>query len=609
MANPRLQIDIGADNKTLKQVSKDSIKAIQGVENAAEKLGRSDLGDIGKKAGQGYKDLGKGAANALPALTDVSRIIQDAPFGIIGVGNNITQLASSFGNLQKKTGSAKGALQAIIGQLSGAGGLVFGISTAVTLLTVFSGQIGKLIQGVGGLSKAFKGALEEIGSQKAEIQSLGTIILDLSEDLETRQSALDELAKSYPQYLKGIDVEKTRYEDLKIALQGANQELLRKTKIEALSGAISDRYKENAEGLAEAYEAQDQALGNLKAAIERVVNRNQKLQEIDRKAPVKEQVRQLEQLAKRYGVNQRLLAGVALAASEYGKAQRQVRDANEVADEAVGGLVRSLTSLKSAQLENANAAEEFKKGLEETFDGKEIVLEPPKKVDYTKFLKKLAEDLRQQDLEDFATDLSNAVAIAVADSGYQGADAPDVDDSQIVAQEKSIEAAKEYTENLNRVIQFGVGNAFSNIGTLIGQGLANGDLAIKEFGKVVFAGLGQILSGFGDAAIQAGITSEALKKAILAPLGGGIGAIAAGVALKAFASTLTSSIQSAGSNIGALGGVGGIASSGGSTAAVSSPSVLTSGEQIVVFEIQGTKLVGVLNRTLQRQGRTISDII
>lgn len=613
---PNLEIKIGADASQLKKAAKETTRSLEDITKAAKKLKGVKLEDATGKGADGVDKLEKSTANALPALTDFSRIIQDAPFGIIGVGNNITQLATSFGNLQTKAGGGRAAFQALIGSLSGPGGLVFGISTAVTLLTVFGDSLADLIRGTTGLSESFKKVFDEIGSSKAEFESLSRIVLDITEDLGTRQSALDELSKTYPEYLKGIDLETTRYENLRIALEGANQELLRKAKIDALQGAIQERYKDQAEDLAEAYEAQDQALSNLQGAIKRVVEGNADLQRLDRSLPIKEQVQQLQDLANQYGINRNLLAGVGSAVIQYGEAQRDVVAANAEADKSVQGLVNSLTTLKASQLANKNAAEQFAKGLGEQFDSEEVVLSPgkakvkkAKQTDFKEFLKGLEEDLAKLDTQNFVDDLSSAAAISVTDSGFRQPDAPDVDDSAIVAQENLLLQAQEFTDQLNNIIQFGVGNAFGNIGTLIGQGLADGELAIQDFGRVVFAGLAQVLSGFGDAAIQAGITSEALKKSILAPLGGGVGAIAAGIALKAFASTLSTRLQQSGANIANAGGVGGIASSGGSTAAISSPSVLQSGEQIVVFEIQGTKLVGVLNRTLQRQGRTVSDLL
>jgi hypothetical protein len=70
---------------------------------------------------------------------EFSRIIQDAPFGIIGVGNNITQLAGSFSNLQKQTGSASKALKLSLASIvSPANLVVLGVSAVTTALTLYA---------------------------------------------------------------------------------------------------------------------------------------------------------------------------------------------------------------------------------------------------------------------------------------------------------------------------------------------------------------------------------------------------------------------------------------------------------------------------------------
>lgn len=70
---------------------------------------------------------------------EFSRIIQDAPYGIIGVGNNITQLTQSFANLRSQTSSTGQALGiAFKSMFSGANLLVLGVSAATTAFTIYN---------------------------------------------------------------------------------------------------------------------------------------------------------------------------------------------------------------------------------------------------------------------------------------------------------------------------------------------------------------------------------------------------------------------------------------------------------------------------------------
>ena len=86
-----------------------------------------------KKTGDALKsNLNTGSSQAAQSLQNLSRIAQDAPYGFIGIANNINPLVESFGRLKAETGSTGGALKALVGGLSGVGGLglAFGVVTA-----------------------------------------------------------------------------------------------------------------------------------------------------------------------------------------------------------------------------------------------------------------------------------------------------------------------------------------------------------------------------------------------------------------------------------------------------------------------------------------------
>jgi hypothetical protein len=56
---------------------------------------------------------------AVPAMTSFSQVVQDAPFGIRGVANNIQQLTMQMGHLSANAGGTKKALAAMVGTLTG----------------------------------------------------------------------------------------------------------------------------------------------------------------------------------------------------------------------------------------------------------------------------------------------------------------------------------------------------------------------------------------------------------------------------------------------------------------------------------------------------------
>jgi hypothetical protein len=70
---------------------------------------------------------------------DFARVIQDAPFGIIGVGNNIQQLAQSFSTLGKAGDSLSSKFKLALGQIFASGNLlILGVSLLTTGLTILA---------------------------------------------------------------------------------------------------------------------------------------------------------------------------------------------------------------------------------------------------------------------------------------------------------------------------------------------------------------------------------------------------------------------------------------------------------------------------------------
>jgi hypothetical protein len=112
---------------------------------------------------QGFKQVKVGADAAGQSLTNLGRIAQDAPFGFIGIQNNINPLLESFQRLKVETGSTGGALKSLAGSLLGAGGIGLAVSVATGLLTVLTQN---------GFFKAKKGADELTEANKKTKDSL-----------------------------------------------------------------------------------------------------------------------------------------------------------------------------------------------------------------------------------------------------------------------------------------------------------------------------------------------------------------------------------------------------------------------------------------------------
>ena len=153
------------------------------------------------------------------------------------------------------------------------------------------------------------------------------------------------------------------------------------------------------------------------------------------------------------------------------------------------------------------------------------------------------------------------------------------------------------------VAESGLFNAVADIAFSIGDAIGGGINVLKAVGNTMLDTLGSILVQFGELTLAYGIANLALFTAITSgpnPLSAGA-AIAAGAALIAIGGAVKAfsknALSGGDSDSGASSGGGNSSFSGGSTSGFSGGS---GAGGTYVFEIAGTKLVGVLKNTLDR---------
>ena len=174
------------------------------------------LEETSQAATQAGKTLGNqlkaGSGQAQQSITNLNRVIQDAPFGFIGIANNINPLVESFGRLKAESGSVGGALKSLIGGLSGPAGL--GLAFAVVTSAISFAQMGLSRWGVAskkakeetdkfaeGLRSAEQGAI----AQGVRLEGLTKIITNSAASERDRNLALAEANKLLEPYGKKID--------------------------------------------------------------------------------------------------------------------------------------------------------------------------------------------------------------------------------------------------------------------------------------------------------------------------------------------------------------------------------------------------------------------
>lgn len=112
---------------------------------------------------QASKSLDKqktSTVNASGAVISFGRIIQDAPFGIIGVANNITMLSEQFVSLKAQAGGTSQALKAMMSGVMGPMGFTLAISAITTALQFWALQSNKTKKAIDALGDSVKRLVE-----------------------------------------------------------------------------------------------------------------------------------------------------------------------------------------------------------------------------------------------------------------------------------------------------------------------------------------------------------------------------------------------------------------------------------------------------------------
>ena len=107
-------------------------------------------------------NLGRPMGDATQSLINFSRIAQDAPYGIMGVANNLNPMVESFQRLAKTEGGTKKALQAMAAGLIGPAGIGVALGVVSSLAVTFSKEIKEFFKGPTGELEEFRKKLKDV---------------------------------------------------------------------------------------------------------------------------------------------------------------------------------------------------------------------------------------------------------------------------------------------------------------------------------------------------------------------------------------------------------------------------------------------------------------
>lgn len=569
LANEKaIQIKLGLDTKEITNNIKDAKKYLNDLKQTARDTGASFA-----------KDLTPKVANGGNALMQFSRIAQDAPFGIMGIGNNITATAESFGYLVKETGSAGSALKAVASSIMGTGGILLAVSLVTTGLTIMAQQgltVGDVFAKLSGtfdenaraLSKlnqeATKSATEEIAGLKA----LTEVAKDENLSREKRLIAVQKLQNEYPAYFGNLSKEKILNGEVSQAVFDVSKALIQRARAQAIAGKLG----ENAAKRLELEEKREQAILDIQKA---------------------------QQYAKE--TEKGSLFGKSFDALDLNRAVQAYKDI-------VAEIIElDISSRKYSAFENQAVKDsilllkEKAKAIKKTYNTPQV-----SGVDVA---------IKATGLEGLVSLEGMLTKVAKNVEGYEGVISTSLQKIPgyfDTSTQQSLLLLYEFNNELKSLVQGSLTQTFNDLGSAIGKALAEGRNVFGAIGKSLLASLGNFISDmggllikYGTLAVAKGVIDKALTSGNpVVTIAAGAAAIAVGIALKAAGGAISSKANSNSGSSGSSGSYNtGASYSSPSSSFSSSGGGSSSNNGTVVFEIAGNKLIGVLNNTLDSNKR------
>jgi hypothetical protein len=535
-----------------------------------------------------------GAANG--SAIAFNRVIQDAPFGIIGVGNNIQQLAEQFSSLRIETGSSAAALSKFFTSLiSPANLLVLGISAATSAFTAyqlglfdteeetkevvseterFNQVLNNLEKNLSAVDSARLKANKSAANELAEVELLNSVLTDTSKSENERVIVYNKLLEKYPKIIGNITKEKALTEGLGEAYNLLVASIQERAKIEAISGAFAKvqeerillLVKERKEFLTQnelfkqrndLLNKQAEALAKVNAKETKQADRNQALRDYSDTSAALEKLNQ----------ENNNFSNIALKTNSSLQENSSTLD---ILKEQYGGLDQALANLSEGDPDKT--IKRTTENLSLLNDSLTILREQQKNFfgeDTAKFFRSLdpktlvgpvqgASMIYTQNLEAMRQQLTlfeeslNSVGLTSAQVFQSIAMGSAQGFNSLNEFILKLSESQQFLNEATSILEQGIENTLGDVAFAIGKALGEGGNALQAGGAALLGGLASTLNQLGQMAIATGVTLKAIKTALetLNP----VVAIAAGVALIGLAGFVSSQANKLSGNFGGGGG-------------------------------------------------------
>ena len=554
----------------------------------------SRLNALGKSfsapAVKSFDNLKRSAGAASGAAISFGRIIQDAPFGIIGVANNIQNFGEQFSALGGKAATAGQKLSMFFSALITPANLAILAVSALTAayqaysLGLFDAEeetkdlrteseklndsLEYITKNLNAVDSARLTANKSAAEELSELELLNSVLTNTGKSEKERILVYDKLLEKYPKIIGNISQEKAITEGLGEAYNLLITSIRERASLEAIAGAFTDVEKERIGLIVKERKEtllQNQLIGRKSELLKNIASLSKSSNNLTARGTTIEngysQALSRNQ-AELVLVNEQLSLLGNVTAKATNTALEENSATLNILKEQYGGLDQALANLSEGEPD---------KTIKRTTENLSLLN------DSLTILGKQKENFFGEELASF---------FATSKETIQGLVGPVQGSSMIYTEnvEAMIQKNKEFEEALNSigltsaqvfqaiangaaegygsfnefitdlattqqffneafaVLEAGIENTIGDVAFSIGEALGSGGDALRSGGGALLGGMAAILNQLGQLAIQAGITIEATKQS-LKTLNGPI-AIAAGVAMIALAGYLSSQSKS-----------------------------------------------------------------
>lgn len=587
---PQITIDINANASELKkQIAEAEIelKGLRKEMNRKFSLGEVDAAEKiqlevnqAKTALKGLQaelvntskaqnSMTKSTVNGGNALTQMSRIVQDSPFGAMGMANNFTASGEALGDLVEQTGSFGEALKAVGSSLAGFGGVMLVVSAVsagltymaqngITVSDVVDKMTGDFDELANSMREVNSQAIKDSGAEVANLKALTEASKNTALSMNDRLIAVNKLQSQYPAYFGNLSKEDILNGKVTSAVKEVTKAIIAKARAQVYASKI----------------AENEAL---------IFDLQEKGQ------------RMAKQFANKGGF-------FGLMAGSSG-AQLFTSQANSISKE-IDDLIAK----------NKKFTEELNKDASAY-----LKLDTPKPSKAKAKAKTEKTELKSKIIPFKttiqATDLVDVQGIEVFNGqvdqfGNKIKELPGVIKTGLVVARNEfdygslamIEAMYEFNKSANQLIKGAIADTFVSLGETIGGALSGAGDGLKSAGSAILGILGDFMKDYGKLMISTGVgllvAEQALKSGNpYAMIAGGVALVAVGSVFASNSKKMQSKGLSGDSGNGSVSSNSGASQQSGGSSFGSSGGSFNSGGT-VVFEIAGNKLIGVLRNTL-----------